>query len=57
MPSQVVERASFRLVDVLIEASENMNITAVNLPTAVNPATLKTPNLGILKSSRLPKSH
>lgn len=57
MPSQVVERASFRLVDVLIEASENMNITAVNLPTAVKPATLKTPNLGILKSSRLPKSH
>lgn len=56
MPSQVVERASFRLVDVLIEASENMNITAVNLPTAVKHATLKTPNLGV-KSFRLPKSH
>lgn len=44
-------------MDVLIEASENMNITAVNLPTAVKSATLKTPNLGILKSSGLPKAY
>lgn len=53
MPSQVVERASFRLVDVLIEASENMDTTAVSLPTGVKPVTLNTPNLGIPRSSGL----
>lgn len=49
----MVERASFRLVDVLIEASENMDITAVSLPTAVKPVTRNTPNPGIPRSSGL----
>lgn len=40
-------------MDVLIEASENMDITAVSLPTAVKPVTLSTPNLGIPRSSVL----
>lgn len=40
-------KAAFRLVDVLIGASENRHITAVNFPTPVKPATVlqATPNL------------